>query len=365
MDNRFIIDWLSFTIPVQIQNRRDLQSLRVKEIAREIGLDFDYELRERGRFGYTRSFVFSDCITVLFNDYDMFEFASYERQEQIIEMGIHVEISGQGCRYVESKINEDWRGFLHGLNLRNVKYSRLDIALDDYKETLNFNVIERKVKSGEVISTSKKRNVEESYLQVHKQEKFDNKGESKGKTIYFGTRGSSVYIRFYDKKKEQENKGIKVDVDSWQRYEIVLRKEKAEDFIERFIEGETFDSLYLGVISGAIRFVDKGIDSNKARWKTSNFWVDFLAGAERIKLRSQEKTPDIEKTISWFDNAVLSSLEVLEMVSEQGDIDLYKVLKESSKKLSERHKGVLNGFYALTEDEKNQIYDKIKQIGTI
>ena len=58
MDNRFIIDWLSFTIPVQIQNRRDLQSLRVKEIAREIGLDFDYELRERGRFGYTRSFVF-------------------------------------------------------------------------------------------------------------------------------------------------------------------------------------------------------------------------------------------------------------------------------------------------------------------
>ena len=41
----------------------------------------------------------------------MFEFASYERQEQIIEMGIHVEISGQGCRYVESKINEDWRGF--------------------------------------------------------------------------------------------------------------------------------------------------------------------------------------------------------------------------------------------------------------
>ena len=53
------------------------------------------------------------------------------------------------------------------------------------------------------------------------------------------------------------------------------------------------------------------------------------------------------------------------MVSKQGDIDLYKVLKESSKKLSERHKGVLNGFYALTEDEKNQIYDKIKQIGTI
>ena len=141
MDNRFIIDWLSFTIPVR--NERDLQAFRVKQIVREIGLDFDYELRERGRFGYTRSFVFSDCITVLFNDYDMFEFASYERQEQISEMGIHVEISGQGCRYVESKINEDWRGFLYGLNLRKVKYSRLDIALDDYKETLNFLLREK------------------------------------------------------------------------------------------------------------------------------------------------------------------------------------------------------------------------------
>ena len=56
MDNRFIIDWLSFTIPVR--NERDLQAFRVKQIVREIGLDFDYELRERGRFGYTRSFVF-------------------------------------------------------------------------------------------------------------------------------------------------------------------------------------------------------------------------------------------------------------------------------------------------------------------
>ncbi len=71
--------------------------------------------------------------------------------------------------------------------------------------------------------------------QVHKQRKFDNKGESKGKTIYFGThRGSSVYIRFYDKEKDRKIKVLKVDVDSWQRYEIVL--EKAEDFIERFIE---------------------------------------------------------------------------------------------------------------------------------
>ncbi|MBY5002399.1 replication initiation factor domain-containing protein [Streptococcus suis] len=358
MDSRFIIDWLSFTIPVEYA--RTLTRDNVMAIVRRIGLNFEFEERDRGRYGYTKSLNFADCILVLFNEFD--EMAPIERQEQVKNMGIHLEITGQGCRYLESVIDEQWQVFFEVLNSYKVKYSRLDIALDDYDGMLDFKVIEKKVKAGEVISTSKKRDVEET-IEVNKKEKFDNKGNSKGKTIYFGTRSSSVFIRLYDKKKEQENKGIVVDVDFWQRYEIVLRKEKAEDFIERYIAGETFDYLYLGVIAGAIRFVDKGIDTNKARWKTSDFWEKFLKGTDLIKLQSQIKTPDIEKTISWVDNSVLSSLEVLDEVAKQGNLNLYKILERASKKISDRHKDVLNGFNALREDEKMLIYDKIKQMG--
>lgn len=362
MENFYLIDWLSFTIPVQ--DLTDLRPSNVRAFLRSLGLAYEFEEREQGRYGYNRSLNFLESINVLYNDFYSIDTSNEKRVIQAMNMGIHIEFSGQGCRYLESSIGEDWRGFFALINSLGVKYSRLDIALDDYKQMLKFNQIEDKVRDGEVISLSRKRDITET-VEVSKQEKFDNKGRSKGKTIYFGTRSSSIYIRFYDKKKEQENKGIEVKAKSWQRYEIVLRKEKAEDFISRFCEGETFDSLYLGVLSGAIRFVEQGTDTNKARWQSSPFWLEFLKGIESIKLKSHEVTPEIGKTIDWIDVSVLRSLKLLSKVAKEGDIDLYQIIENSNKEISERHKMLFNSFDLLTEEEKNDIFDKIKAIGLI
>lgn len=149
-----------------------------------------------------------------------------------------------------------------------------------------------------------------------------------------------------------------------QRYEIVLREENAEDFISRFCEGEKFDSLYLGVLSGAIRFVEQGTDTNKARWQSSPFWLEFLKGIESIKLKSHEVTTELGKTIDWIDISVLRSLKLLSKVAKKGDIDLYQIIENSNKGISERHKMLFNSFDLLTE-EKNDIFDKIKAIGLI
>lgn len=362
MENAFLIDWLSFTVP--LSSVSDLRVSNIKKFLQELGLGFSFEEREKGRYGYNRSLSFADSINVLFNDIERLDHSSDDKIEQALNMGVHIEFTGQGCRYFENVVSDDWISFFNLLNSINVRYSRLDIALDDYRRMLDFVLIEEKVKAGEVVSASKKRDVTET-VEVTKQEKYDSKGESKGKTIYFGTRGSSIYIRFYDKKKEQEGKGIKVDVDSWQRYEIVLRKEKAEDFIFRYCNGETFDSLYLGVIAGAVRFVDKGNDTNKARWKTSAFWEKFLKNSEIVKLKSHEVTPDIEKTIKWFETAVLGSLDILEKVSKDGNIDLYELLKNAKKKVSDRHKAVYSSFDVLKDEDKNKVFDKIKEIGIV
>ncbi len=150
----------------------------------------------------------------------------------------------QGCRYVESKINEDWRGFLHGLNLRNVKYPRLDIALDDYKRNFKFQCYREKSKVWlRLLVHQKNENVEESYfLQVLSKENLIIREKVRENNLFWNTWFQCIYS-FLRQEKEQENKGIKVDVDSWQRYDSV--KKRKQDFIERFIEGETFDSLYL------------------------------------------------------------------------------------------------------------------------
>ena len=361
MENSFLIDWLSFTVPVD--NAEVLNASVVRRyVAEVLGLDFTFEERHKGRYGYTRSLVFSDCISVLYCDFNDIKFLGAKRVDQAASMGVHVEMTGQGCRHFEEVCGIDWVQFFTMLNGLDVRYSRLDIALDDYEGMLDFKEIERKVKAGEVISLSRKRDITES-VAVSQQEKFDNNGHSKGKTIYFGTRSSSIYIRFYDKKKEQEGKGKEVEADLWQRYEIVLKKEKAEDFISRYCNGEQFEKLYLGVLSGAIRFVDRGEDTNKARWNVSRFWQEFLNGAEVIKLQSHEVTPGIDKTIDWIETSVLGSIKLLDMISNELGLDLYEMLEKAPKKISERHEGILNEFKVLSKEQQGLITERLNSLG--
>ena len=108
----------------------------------------------------------------------------------------------------KKKIGQSWFKLLDDLKVR---YSRIDIALDDYKGLLDFDVMEEKIKKGEVISLSRTRNIDSS-LDFSKAEKLDNKGQSKGKTLYFGNRQSLMMIRFYDKKREQEAKKNRMQV---------------------------------------------------------------------------------------------------------------------------------------------------------
>lgn len=361
MENSYLIDWLSFTVPVA--DVRDLSANVVRRYVTEVlGLNFTFEERHKGRYGYTRSLVFSDCISVLYCDFNDVRFLGTKRIDQAADMGIHIEMTGQGCRHFEEVCSSDWVQFFTLLNGLDVRYSRLDIALDDYEGMLDFGMIEHKVKAGEVISLSRKRDITES-VEVSQQEKFDNNGHSKGKTIYFGTRSSSIYIRFYDKKKEQEGKGKEVEADLWQRYEIVLKKEKAEDFISRYRSGEQFEKLYLGVLSGAIRFVDRGEDTNKARWDVSRFWQEFLKDAEVIKLQSHKVTPGIDKTIDWIESSVLGSIKLLDMVANELDMDLYEILEKAPKSISERHEGILNEFKVLSKEQKEITSERLNLLG--
>ena len=61
----------------------------------------------------------------------------------------------------------------------------------------------------------------------------------------------------------------------------------------------------------------------------------------------------------------MGSLEVLEKGSKDGNIDLYELLKNAKKKVSDRHKAVYNSFDVLKDKDKQEIYDKIKEIGII
>lgn len=359
-ENSYLIDWLSFTIQTDING---VGKKAVREFLEQMNLsDLPFAENETGRHGYNRSLSLQNYINVYYNEvkFNEYDDNNADKLDRIIKMGVHFEFTGQGCRILEQ--DRDWFDYFNLLNDLNARYSRIDIALDDFIGLLDFDLMEDKIKKGEVISLSRTRNIEAS-LDFKKAEKLDNNGKSKGKTIYFGNKNSLMMIRFYDKKREQQAKKIFCPFEFWQRYEIVLKREKAIDFVEKLRSGENFSDLYLKVMSGLIRFVEPSDDKNKARWKTSPFWDDFIKGSKPIKLKRKNLDPSILKTISWVDQSVIGSLQLLVEIAKMGDFDLLELLKNSqSREKSDRQKTILGEFDLLSEEQKQEIFSKIKEL---
>ena len=99
MESSYLFDWLSFTVPVR--NFNDLTVRSVCSFLKELGFDFNFDIREKGAYGYTNSLSYANAINVLYNDLESLVTNSEERLKQALDMGIHVEMTGQGCRYFE------------------------------------------------------------------------------------------------------------------------------------------------------------------------------------------------------------------------------------------------------------------------
>ena len=127
-------------------------------------------------------------------------------------------------------------------------------------------------------------------------------------------------LRVYEKNYERQQKGYEVDADIWNRWELVLKHEKANDFVAELLDnGYSFGGLFKGVLADLIRFVEPSNDSNKRRWEHSSWWVDFLEGVEPIQLRGKEYQPSLAKTLSWVERSTITSLKGLSVIADKGN----------------------------------------------
>lgn len=243
--NRIIIDWFAFTV----------HQLTVDEVFIMLGLqDSLGSFQEmNGHDGY-KDRLFFNGISVYFNGHQ--------------NQGIHVNMSGQGCRAFETY--SDYRDF-HDLmqavlSLDKSKISRLDVAYDDFNNFLPIDEIASCVRSGDWTSSAGARWWEVNYSSV-------------GCSVYIGSPQSRIRIRFYDKAAEQ-----KVEY-NWNRCEIQLRDEQATEFTKKLIN-QSISSLYFGVINNYIRFIDRKSNINISRCKVFDWWQSFLETNDKVKLWS-------------------------------------------------------------------------------
>ncbi|EOA7226787.1 TPA: XRE family transcriptional regulator [Listeria monocytogenes] len=259
---------------------------------------------------YTESYYFSD----------IFVFSNPEN----LDMGVMIELRGQGCREYELVLEEQeetWTTFFWRLYQSDIfgegliidtKITRIDLALDEHLSLLypNYDLFELKEKVEQGLVDTTFRNFDFTGGIVVKSGQRLNKGLS----LYFGSRQSPFYLNFYQKdyelaKKEEisvemarQKYGIK------NRYEIRLADEKAYLFVEYLLStGETIEWIVKELIDTAIKVYD--CDSNGLRTHYSQNWRMVIESMQELRLTMKGEKPNYDKALRWLSNYLAPTLK--------------------------------------------------------
>lgn len=292
-DFEISVDWLEFTL--KIKNIVSACSL--------VGLDFtDFNIKDNGALGYSKYGKHKSCSIAIFwqgND----------------DMGCHFRVTGSSIfvffqNFIVSRSEstpfgtiavsvDDFTRTYFPLLFKTIrdngKITRLDLALDDYSgeyystesilECLNNNMIISKFKNYESII---KRKISDSEL--------------KGHTIYFGSRVSDIFLRVYDKRLERDS-----ELDFWNRWELELKGDKANDVIDIIIKKDCCGVLFFEILNEYLRFINLDRTERK-NCTTQKLWLDFLGNVSKCNLSIHKTIKTIENKIEWVNRQCMPTV---------------------------------------------------------
>jgi putative DNA relaxase len=210
------------------------------------------------------------------------------------EMGVHVEVSGQGCRQLEAEeVVIDWQVSLVKWLEEGAKFSRLDLAIDDRAGLTTVDRVREAAEAGLVVS--RWRDADPRGRVCLKT------GQRKGQGCYFGSSQSKAVLRVYDKAAEQIEKGAAVE-GPWVRWELQLRDERAQVMAQllAYVSDRAAGETLRAVLSSYIEFKDRGEDTNRSRWSPAAWWSAFLGDVEKVSLGVAPAVRTLESVRSWF-----------------------------------------------------------------
>lgn len=256
-ENIVIYDWLSFTSKIHTP----------QELIDALGLSHVSWTQTKGARGY-RDRLYCNAISIHYNGRD--------------DMGVWVEMSGQGCRAFESLSAVSWEQLFFFIRENGLKITRLDVAYDDHTGILPMNEIVHDTQCGMFVSRS---------------EYWETVLSSKGSTVQIGSPQSKVLIRIYDKAAERKCEAGT----HWIRCEIQMRDDRAAQFTKIPMPiGQAF----AGVILNYLRYVEPSDDdANKWRWPMTDYWMNLVEDSQRISIY---RTPGLEYNEERLKNYVIN-----------------------------------------------------------
>ena len=261
--NLVIYDWVSITSKIH-SPQNFIEMLGLKAVTWET---------TKGMHGYLDR-LYWNCISIYYNGRD--------------DMGVWLEMTGQGCRGFETFGNGDYEALFDEVreNPNEMNLTRLDVAFDEKDGILDLAILEQDTRDKAYISRFRKVNID-----WERNEESDVEGLS----IYHGRKVSTVLIRIYNKAVER---GF-TDGLHWVRVELQLRDERALAFLD---SPGTIGHRFCGVLRNYLRYVEEDdLDKNKWRWPMKTYWSRLLDGVMPIQLYSK---PGAEYNLSNLENYV-------------------------------------------------------------
>lgn len=325
--NRVLLDWCGFTVI----DRKFIPDLLL------IPWDYFSEL-PKGANGYKKQAVYHG-ITVLWDGSE--------------NMGVHVEMSGTGCRTFEGLHGNVWGLLFMQVFEIGGSFTRLDLAIDDFEGKLHMRTIESKIRHAHVRSRWKDARI---LNKVCLQD-----GVYHGRTIYFGSPSSRILSRFYDKALEQRSKGVEDVPNHWVRCELQCRDDRAlmvAQYIAEF-SSEHIGELAAMFIRNYLEFLNPlKSDSNKSRWLVCLWWDDFLEFTGKLKLTIEPKKRNLDDIKFWLQSQVSASLAMLSYGSDGHLKSLEEVMDltiAGKDKLKDKHLRIIREFeQRLNLDKKEE-----------
>ena len=330
-DNKFLIDWLSFTSKCDSDNSI-FQLLGLEHIKQHFQHIYGFQ-------GYRQRLYF-DGISI---HYD------HPKNE-----GVWVEMSGQGCRNFETFSSKDFSFLFDYLVDDEESYhvTRLDIAYDDFSGVIPLKKLSKQI------------------LNMHFVSKFNPKSCTvtqaagrQGITVDLGSKKSALKFRVYDKAFER---GYFEEIDklhfSWTRWECQLRDERALNFMKAALS-QSIGEVFKGVLLNYFRVVDvSSSDSNKRRWNTSKWYLKFIGEVEKISLFTPCKADyNLFKCERYVYSQAGNAIDTL--IKIKGVDRFVQELAASKSETTPKYIQLYNNFKAQEQAERNgaELLDYLKE----
>lgn len=304
-ENRCIIDWFAFTIrktdPYEIVDMMGFKRGLFTEL-------------DRGGMGYKKRLQYGH-LTVFFDGPE--------------NMGVHVEMSGQGCREFETS-NHSWIDLIALIELEKGRLTRLDLAVDTVDGSLSIGRINYALRTGRVRT---------KFTKTRTTESADISPEglrNKSRTRYFGSGTSRVMFRIYDKAAQ-----LGIDAD-WQRFELQLRDDRAQIAALEILRRENLGFIAAGIINQYLAFINND-DSNRSRCTLADWWFNWLHHTEKLKLTTSKAIKTITQVKDFIKKQYAPTLA---MIKKSGPYHLFQefikeVLDDGYSRMTQKHDRIL------------------------